>query len=146
MSKWRFWFTELSGILLVALWAVWPFHAQGRAGFIIRFAVVVVIVSIGRAMSYFQPGAFLAVKIVYAIGFALIFRYFNIAFAREDYAFSVFAAGLLFLVTVLPPRAQRARVRFSAWFGAMTRTLRRLRGDHTEEDERFFSELTNKPR
>jgi len=141
MSNWRVWLTELAWILLIALEVVWPFHAQGRASFVIRFIVVVIAGSIGRAMSYFAPRAFLAVKIVYAIGFAFVFRYFNIALTREDYAFLMFAAGVLFLLTIVPLAPQGPG--FKLWWAAMKRTLRRLRGAWSEDDERFYSEIRN---
>jgi hypothetical protein len=144
MSNSRLWFSELTGILLTAFWVAGPFfHAQSRTSFVIRFLVIVVAGSIGRAMSYFEPRAFLALKIVYAIGFAFVFRYFNIASAREDYAFLVFAAGVLFVLTIVPLTPRRPRFGFSVWWAAMKRTFRRLRGDWTQDDERFYSEIRN---
>jgi hypothetical protein len=142
MSQPRVWLTEFGGILLIAFSVAGPFvHGQSRTSFGIRFIVLVIAGSIGRAMAYFPPSAFLAVKIVYAIGFAFVFRYFNIASTREGYAFLVFAAGVLFLLTIVPLTPQRPG--FSIWWAAVKRTVRRLRGDWSEDDERFYSEMSN---
>jgi len=140
MSNRRLWFSELTGIVLAGFVVARPFQAQGRTDFIIRFFVIVAAASVGRSLSYFHSRAFLAVKIVYAVGTAFVFRHFDIAFMHEDYAFLVFGAGVLFLVAFVPSQSQR-RFRFSEWLAAMKRTFRRLRGDWTEDDERFYSEL-----
>jgi hypothetical protein len=142
MSQPRVWLTEFGGILLIAFSVAGPFvHGQSRTSFGIRFIVLVIAGSIGRAMAYFPPSVLLVVKSVYAIGFAFVFRYFNIASAREGYAYLVFATGVLFLLTIVPLTPQRPG--FRVWWESTKRTLRRLRGDWSEDDERFYSEIRN---
>jgi hypothetical protein len=141
MSNRRLWFSEFTGIVLAGFLVARPFQVQGRTDFIIRFLIIVAAASIGRALSYFNSRALLAVKVVYVVGAAFIFRHFNIAFMHEDYALLVFGAGVLFLITFLPLQSQRTSFRFSEWLAATKRTFRRLRGDWTEDDERFYSEI-----
>jgi hypothetical protein len=142
MSNWRPWLTEFAKItLLAAVWAALPPLTQNHPSFAIRFVSMLAACLMARAISNLRSGAFLAIKLVFAIGVVFIFKHVAIAFTRQSNAHLVFLAGLFVLLTMLP---LKPRVRFSVWLAATKRTLRRLRGDWTEDDQRFYSEIVSK--
>ena len=145
MSYWCRGLDSVGWALLAALLAwnaanVTPSHSRRALCFAVTFALVLT----GAGLSYLETRRFLAIKICYAIVAGIVLRYFNIGFSRDDIAFLVFAAGGLFLLSLLPLIPLRSRFTFGQWWPAMRRTMRRLRGGEREDEDRFASDTISK--
>jgi hypothetical protein len=144
MGKWHLWIGRLGWFLLTSLiawYAVWAIRPTSRRAYC--FAITLAFIWIAYALSYLRGRKFWTLKFCCAILVGFAFWRFNIAFSRDDMAFLVFAVCTQLIVSILPPMPRRSHVSLGNWWSATKRTVRRLRGDWSEDDERFYSEIRN---
>ena len=104
-------------------------------------ALIVGLAFAGGMLSYLETRRFLVIKICYLAIAALCVMLF-LGLSRDDFANQIFI--VLFFPALLSPEWPRSRFRVREWRPAMRRTIRRLRGEWREDEERFVSETIGK--
>ena len=119
--------------LLILSWQLVA-SVQPRSQRLICFVISVFLILCSIGIKRLPNRRFLAIKISYSVGAAIALRHWNIAFARDDFAFLVFYFAILLLFLCLPPFPAHHR---QPWWPAVKRTIRRLRGDWPEDESQF---------